>query len=121
MQLAFKGAQCDDGQVLTRHKVFVGCFHRGGEQELGLKLFSFLNDNSLSNDDRDEAAWKPRITLSSVQSLVSTAQLNTAEFLASKISLRCRIFSLYAGYSQRRIHPVIRPSLSLIDPVKPKH
>lgn len=99
----------------------MGCFHRGDEQELGLKLFSFLNDNSLLNDEWVEAAWKPRLTLSSVQSLVSTAQLNTAEFLASKISLRCRIFSLYAGCSRRAIHPVTRLSLSLMGPVKPKH
>lgn len=38
-------------------------------------------------------------------------RLTNEEFLASKISLRSRIFSLYAGASPGRIHSVIKPSV----------
>lgn len=103
MHLHFNNAEM---RVLTYRKVFVGCFSRGSEEELGLRIFSFLNNVSVSNDEEVEADWKPRITLSSVQSLATTTRLTNAAFLASKISLRCRTFSLYAGPSSKRIHSV---------------
>ncbi|KAG8160970.1 hypothetical protein KVR01_009234 [Diaporthe batatas] len=84
--------------------IFTGCFNRGGERDLGLKILTFLNDAILPEDGRSEAVWKSCITLSSVQNLVSTIRHTNEAFLASKISSRCTTFSLYAGTSSKRIH-----------------
>lgn len=90
----------------------MGCFNRGSEEELGLEIFSFLNNASVSDDKEVEADWKPRMTLSSVQNLAATTRLTNAAFLASKISLRCRTFSLYAGPSPKPGHSVRMPFVS---------
>ncbi|CAD6446955.1 bde39f04-722c-45b5-8d82-8ecb0977f8e4 [Sclerotinia trifoliorum] len=75
--------------------VLVGCFQRGDEHQLGMIHLSFLNDTG------KDAEWRTLITLVSVQTLVSATRLANTAFLDSKISLRSRIFSLYAGASWR--------------------
>jgi hypothetical protein len=65
-----------------------------------MKHLSFLNDTGKDSE------WRTLITLASVQTLVSATSLANTAFLDSKISLRSRIFSLYAGASGGRIHLV---------------
>lgn len=65
-----------------------------------MKIFSFLNEF------KDDTIWSQFLNLTAAQNLVvATAKGNTL-FLQSKITFRCRLFSLYAGKSSKRINSV---------------
>ncbi|OAG40479.1 hypothetical protein AYO21_05379 [Fonsecaea monophora] len=85
----------------TARFVFSGCFQRSEEvQALKLKLFKFLRD-------RKDDAWAHLLTPTSIESLATATRITTELFVASRISMRTRIFSLYANETGRgTIHSV---------------
>ena len=82
-------------------QVFLGCFQRGEEvQGLSLKMFEFLHD-------RKDETWAHLLTPMSTESLAAAARITTEHFVASKISMRTLIFSLYANETvPGKIHSV---------------
>lgn len=82
-------------------QVFSGCFQRSEEVHgLKLKLLEFLYD-------RKDDTWAHLLTPTSIESLATAIRTTTGLFVASRISMRTQIFSLYANeIVPGRIHSV---------------
>lgn len=67
---------------------------------MATRIFRFLD--GLEND----AAWSQHLSLMAAQNLALATTNGNALFLESKITFRCRLFSLYAGTPGKRINHV---------------